>query len=133
MVVDLGVVLIGAACLIFVAAVIPALIEFRKTLAEFNDMIRLLKQELLPLLQEMHEVSRHVNEVAEHVESGAEHTSAFFRAIGGLGSSIQHVQDLLHTRGGSIMTNSLVLGAGVRAATSILVKRLRQRSTTNGQ
>jgi uncharacterized protein YoxC len=122
---ELGVLLIGASFLLLALAVIPTLIELRRTMAEVKSMVAMLNTEFVPLLREMRAVSEHINALADQAEHGVERASELFDAAGRLGHTLQRVQSVLEHS--PIVTNTLVVGAGVRAAIDVLRQRF-QRS-----
>ncbi len=131
---ELGILLIGAAVVALVAVLIPTLIELRKTMTEAKELLALVRTETLPLLREVREVGENVNVIAEQVRVGGEYATNFLRAVGNLGTSIQHAQDIVRGKSSNVVSNIMVLGAGIRAATDVVMRRVRkERSPFNGR
>ena len=131
---ELGLLLIGGACVIVAVAIIPTLIEVRKTLVEAKVLLELVNSEMVPLLREIRAVSEHINTLADRATGGVEQASVLFDAMGELGRKLQSVQRVVEQRGTSMAVRVAILGAGMKAAAGAWRHRWqRQRSASNGR
>ncbi len=144
---EMGVLMIGIACLVIAGALIPTLIELRKTARESSRAVEIVNTELGPLLKEMRTATGEFSQFMDQAQSSVEHASMLFHAIGDLGDRLQRaqehvggfwqrVQEALLPGKSNALVHWLTVGSGLAAAGTFIKQRLHhatERSQTNGQ
>ncbi|MGQ0810678.1 MAG: DUF948 domain-containing protein [Nitrospiraceae bacterium] len=125
MIVEIAAILVAVAFAVLVGYLVPMLIQIRKTLAESEQLLARMNNELPSLLTELRAMSQNLNDLADQTRGGVEHASVLLHAVGEIGDSVQHVHSLVRGSGGSLLTNVVSMVAGVKAATAVMKNRLR--------
>jgi uncharacterized protein YoxC len=102
------------------------LIQVRKTVAESEQLLAKMNNDLPPLLGELRAVSHNVNDLTEQARMGVEHAAVLLHAVGEVGESVQHVHDVVKGSSGSMLTNMASVVAGFKAATKVMKERFRE-------
>ena len=124
-IVEIAVILVAAAFTLLVGFLVPVLIQVRKTVAESEQLLAKMNNELPPLISELRAVSHNVNNVTEQARIGVEHATVLLHAVGEVGESVQHVHEVVKGSSGSMLTNMASVVAGFKAATKVVKERFR--------
>ena len=124
-IVEMAAILVAVAFAVLVGYLVPVLIQVRKTVAESEQLLTKMNQDLPPLIGELRAVSHNLNDLTEQARGGVEHAAALLHAVGEVGESVQHVHDVVKGTSGSMLTNVASVIAGLKAATQVMKERFR--------
>ena len=124
--VEMAAILVAVAFAVLVGYLVPMLIQVRKTVAESEQLLTKMNQELPPLIGELRAISHNMNDLTEQARGGVEHAAALLHAVGEVGESVQHVHDVVKGSSGSMLTNVASVVAGFKAATQVMKERFRE-------
>ena len=125
-IVEMAAILVAVAFSVLVGYLVPMLIQVRKTVAESEQLLTKMNQDLPPLIGELRAVSHNLNDLTEQARGGVEHAAALLHAVGEVGESVQHVHDVVKGTSGSMLTNVASVVAGLKAATHVMRERFRE-------
>jgi len=125
-IVEMAAILVAVAFALLVGFLVPVLIQVRKTVAESEQLLTKMNQDLPPLIGELRAVSHNLNDLTEQARGGVEHAAALLHAVGEVGESVQHVHDVVKGTSGSMLTNVASVVAGLKAATHVMRERFRE-------
>jgi uncharacterized protein YoxC len=132
MVVEIAAILVAVAFAVMVGYLVPLLIQVRKTVAESEQLLARMNQELPALITELRSMSQNLNDLADQTRNGVEHASVLLHAAGEVGESVQQVHNLVKGSGGSLLANMASMIAGFRAAKAVVKERLKEGGNYNG-
>ena len=132
MVVEIAPILVAVAFAVMVGYLVPLLIQVRKTVAESEQLLGRMNQELPALITELRSMSQNLNDLADQTRNGVEHASVLLHAAGEVGESVQQVHNLVKGSGGSLLANMASMIAGFRAAKAVVKERLKEGGNYNG-
>lgn len=124
--VEIAAILVAVAFALLVGFLVPVLIQVRKTVAESEQLLAKMSNDLPPLIGELRTVSHNVNDLTEQARMGVEHAAVLLHAVGEVGESVQHVHDVVKGSSGSMLTNMASVVAGFKAATKVMKERFRE-------
>ncbi len=124
--VEIAAILVAVAFAVLVGFLVPVLIQVRKTVAESEQLLAKMSNDLPPLIGELRAVSHSVNDLTEQARMGVEHAAVLLHAVGEVGESVQHVHDVVKGSSGSMLTNMASMVAGFKAATKVMKERFRE-------
>jgi uncharacterized protein YoxC len=124
--VEIAAILVAVAFALLVGFLVPVLIQVRKTVAESEQLLAKMNNDLPPLIGELRAVSHKVNDLTEQARMGVEHAAVLLHAVGEVGESVQHVHDVVKGSSGSMLTNMASVVAGFKAATKVMKERFRE-------
>ena len=124
--VEIAAILVAVAFALLVGFLVPVLIQVRKTVAESEQLLAKMNNDLPPLIGELRAVSHNVNNLTEQARKGVEHAAVLLHAVGEVGESVQHVHDVVKGSSGSMLTNVASVVAGFKAATKVMKERFRE-------
>ena len=124
--VEMAAILVAVAFAVLVGYLVPMLIQVRKTVAESEQLLAKMNNDLPPLISELRAVSHHMNDLTEQARMGVEHAAVLLHAVGEVGESVQHVHDVVKGSSGSMLTNMASVVAGFKAATQVMKERFRE-------
>ena len=124
--VEIAAILVAVAFALLVGFLVPVLIQVRKTVAESEQLLAKMNNDLPPLIGELRAVSHNVNNLTEQARKGVEHAAVLLHAVGEVGESVQHVHDVVKGSSGSMLTNMASVVAGFKAATKVMKERFRE-------
>jgi len=124
--VEMAAILVAVAFAVLVGYLIPMVIQVRKTVAESEQLLAKMNNDLPPLIGELRAVSQRVNDMTEQARTGVEHAAVLLHAVGEVGESVQHVHGIVKGSSGSMLTNVASVVAGVKAATHVMKERFRE-------
>jgi uncharacterized protein YoxC len=125
-IIEIAAILVAAAFALLVGYLVPVLIQVRKTVAESEQLLAKMNQDLPPLIGELRAMSHNLNDLTEQARGGVEHAAALLHAVGEVGESVQHVHDVVKGSSGSMLTNVASVVAGLKAATKVVKERFRE-------
>ena len=125
-IVEIAAILVAVAFALLVGYLVPVLIQVRKTVAESEQLLAKLNNDLPPLIGELRAMSHNVNDLTEQARGGVEHAAILLHAVGEVGESVQQVHNVVRGSSGSMLTNVASVIAGLKAATQVLKERFRE-------
>jgi uncharacterized protein YoxC len=125
-IVEIAAILVAVAFVLLVGYLVPVLIQVRKTVAESEQLLAKMTNDLPPLIGELRAMSHNVNDLTEQVRGGVEHAAVLLHAVGEVGESVQQVHDVVKGSSGSMLTNMASMVAGFKAATKVMKERFRE-------
>ncbi len=126
-IVEMAAILVAVAFAVLVGYLVPVMIQVRKTVAESEQLLAKMNNDLPPLIGELRAVSHKVNDLTEQARRGVEHAAVLLHAAGEVGESVQHVHDVVKGSSGSMLTNVASVMAGFKAATHVMKERFREK------
>ena len=125
-IIEVAAILVAAAFALLVGFIVPVLIQVRKTVAESEQLLAKMNNDLPPLIGELRAMSHNVNDLTEQARTGVEHAAVLLHAVGEVGESVQHVHEVVKGSSGSMLTNVASVVAGLKAATKVVKERFRE-------
>ena len=125
-IIEIAAILVAAAFALLVGFIVPVLIQVRKTVAESEQLLAKMNNDLPPLIGELRAVSHNVNDLTEQARTGVEHAVVLLHAVGEVGESVQQVHEVVKGSSGSMLTNVASVVAGLKAATHVMKERFRE-------
>ena len=125
-IVEIAAILVAVAFALLVGFLVPVLIQVRKTVAESEQLLAKMNNDLPPLIGELRAMSHNVNDLTEQARRGVEHAAVLLHAVGEVGESVQHVHEVVKGSSGSMLTNMASVVAGFKAATKVMKERFRE-------
>lgn len=125
-IVEIAAILVAVTFVVLVGFLVPVMIQVRKTVAESEQLLAKMNNDLPPLISELKGVSRNVNDLTEQARLGVEHAAVLLHAVGEVGESVQHVHEVVKGSSGSMLANVASVVAGVKAATKVMKERFRE-------
>ena len=125
-IIEIAAILVAVAFAVMVGYLVPMLIQVRKTVAESEQLLTKMNNDLPPLIDELRSMSHRVNDLTEQARTGVEHAAVLLHAVGEVGESVQHVHNVVKGSSGSMLTNMASVVAGLRAATHVVKERFRE-------
>jgi uncharacterized protein YoxC len=125
-IVEIAAILVAVAFALLVGFLVPVLIQVRKTVAESEQLLAKMNNDLPPLIGELRAMSHNVNDLTEQARRGVEHAAVLLHAVGEVGESVQQVHDVVKGSSGSMLTNVASVVAGFKAATKVMKERFRE-------
>ena len=125
-IIEMAAILVAAAFALLVGYIVPVLIQVRKTVAESEQLLAKMNNDLPPLIGELRAMSHNVNDLTEQARIGVEHAAVLLHAVGEVGESVQHVHEVVKGSSGSMLTNVASVVAGLKAATKVVKERFRE-------
>ena len=125
-IVEIAVILVAVAFVVLVGFLVPVMIQVRKTVAESEQLLTKMNNDLPPLLGEIKAASQHVNELTKQAREGVEHAAVLLHAVGEVGESVQQVHHVVKGSSGSMLSNVASVVAGLKAATHVMKERFQK-------
>ena len=125
-IVEIAVILVAVAFAVLVGFLVPVLIQVRKTVAESEQLLAKMNNDLPPLIGELRAMSHNVNGLTEQARMGVEHAAVLLHAVGEVGESVRHVHDVVKGSSGSMLTNVASVVAGFKAAIQVMRERFQK-------
>ena len=124
-IVEMAAIFVAIAFAVLVGYLVPVLIQVSKTIAESEQLLAKMNNDLPPLVGELRAMSQNMNDLTEQARMGVDHAAVLLHAVGEVGESVQHVHDVVRGSGGSMLTNVASVVAGLKAATQVMKERFR--------
>lgn len=125
-IVELAAILVAVAFAVLVGYLVPVLIQVRKTVAESEQLLSKMNQDMPALVSELRAMSQNLNDLTEQARGGVEHAATLLHAVGEVGESVQQVHNVVRGSGGTLLTNVASVVAGFKAATQVMRERYRK-------
>ena len=125
-IIEVAAILVAGAFALLVGYIVPVLIQVRKTVAESEQLLAKMNNDLPPLIGELRAMSHNVNNLTEQARTGVEHAAVLLHAVGEVGESVQQVHEVVKGSSGSMLTNVASVVAGLKAATKVVKERFRE-------
>jgi len=125
-IVEIAAILVAVAFALLVGYLVPVLIQVRKTVAESEQLLAKMNNDLPPLIGELRAMSHNMNDLTEKARGGVEHATVLLHAVGEVGESVQQVHNVVKGSSGSMLTNVASVVAGFKAATQVMKERFRE-------
>lgn len=124
--------MLGAVAVAVVAGyLVPLLIQFRRTVAESEQLLVKMNVEVPLLVAELRVMSQNLNEVTTQARGGVEHAAVLLHAMGEIGESVQQVHDVVRGSSGNLVTNAVSLMAGFKAITQAVRARMNHKGDSH--
>lgn len=111
------------AAVVLVAALVPMLVQLRRTAEESERLLRRMNEDMPVLFREATQAAQNMNQVAGDLRQAAAHARVLGDAVGGVGETINEVRELVRGGAGSLLTNVGSLLAGFRAAYGVFTQK----------
>jgi len=131
-IVEIAAILVAVAFAVLVGYLVPVLIQVRKIVAESEQLLVKMNNDLPPLIDELRAMSENMNGLTDQARMGVEHAAVLLHAVGEVGESVQHVHDVVRGSSGSMLSNVASVVAGFKAATQVMKERFRGEGGRNG-
>lgn len=125
--VDIFVLIITVVFLVIAAALVPLLLQLKRTAREADALLADLRRELVPTLREFREASERLNRASAQVEAGAGRAGTLLESLGEVGDSIHKVNRFFHRDMARYAGNAAGLWLGIRAAGKVILKGLQEK------
>ena len=125
--IDLYAFFIAVLVLLIVIFLIPAMLQLKKTARDLDHFLLETQRELVPMMKQLREASERINRASAKVERGAEKSEPLFASLTEMGHLVHDVNDFLHHDVGRYVGNAAGLWLGMRAASKVFLKQLRQK------
>jgi uncharacterized protein YoxC len=125
-IVEISAVLIAVAFAVLVGYLVPVLIQVRKTVAESEQLLSKMNQDMPSLVSELRAMSQNLNDLAEQARGGVAHAATLLHAVGEVGESVQQVHNVVRGSSGTLLGNVASVVAGFKAATQVMRDRYRK-------
>ena len=80
-IVEISAILVAVAFAVLVGYLVPVLIQVRKTVAESEQLLAKMNNDLPPLIGELRAMSHNVNDLTEQARMGVEHAAVLLHAV----------------------------------------------------
>jgi len=118
--VDVFTLIITILFVVIAAVLIPTLFQLKSTAKQVDDLVNEARRDLLPMLRELRQASERINQASDKAE-------VLFDSLGETGESIHKVNDFLQHDVGRYVGNAAGLWLGLRAASKVFVKQLKEQ------
>lgn len=112
---------------LLVCALIPALVQLRRTARQAEEFLGSVELELRPALSELQEVMRNLNRVSAQVSSGAEKMDGTLEAIAETGQTVREANQLVQHVVLPKLTTGAAFMTGLRVGLTTLIVGLMGR------
>ncbi|MEK7272323.1 MAG: DUF948 domain-containing protein [Nitrospirota bacterium] len=124
-IIEISAILIAVAFAVLVGYLVPVLIQVRKTVAEFEQLLAKMNADMPPLVADLRSMSQNLNDLADQARGGVEHAAVLLHAVGEVGESVQQVHNVVRGSSGTLLTNVASVVAGFKAATQVVRERMK--------
>jgi uncharacterized protein YoxC len=125
--IDVFSLIITVTFLLIAVFLIPTFLHLRNTSQRLDDFLKEAQRDVLPMVRELREVSEHLNRISKRIDEGSEKASLLMDSVGEVGESIQKVHHAIQHGIGRSAGNALGLWLGLRAASKVFLKKLKQQ------
>jgi uncharacterized protein YoxC len=130
-IVEIAAILVAVAFAVLVGYLVPVLIQVRKTVAESEQLLSKMNQDMPALVSELRAMSQNLNDLTEQARGGVEHAATLLHAVGEVGESVQQVHNVVRGSSGTLLTNVASVVAGFKAATQVMRERYRKEGESH--
>jgi uncharacterized protein YoxC len=132
MIIEIAAGIVAVAAVVFVAFLVPMLIQFRKTAEESTRMLQRMNEDLPVLFKEATQAAQNVNQVVTDMQEAASRARVLGEAIGEIGETINQMNGFARSWTGSLLVNASSLLVGFRAAYGVLKEKSSSRHQQEG-
>ncbi len=122
--VDLAAIIVAVAFVVLVGYLVPAILQLKRTVGQSERLLIRLNHELPGLIKEVKGTNENIRAMTEQARLGVDRATVFLNAVGDVGQTVNHVHHAMKGKGGSLLTGVTSLMAGVKAATSVMKRRV---------
>ena len=122
--VDLAAIIVAVAFVVLVGYLVPAILQLKRTVGQSERLLIRLNHELPGLIKDVKGTNENIRAMTEQARLGVDRATVFLNAVGDVGQTVNHVHHAMKGKGGSILTGVTSLMAGVKAATSVMKRRV---------
>jgi uncharacterized protein YoxC len=105
---------------ILIFAIVFAVMEVRKAIREWKEVLLLVKGEIGPTLQQLREALESVTAILADARQGVHNTMSLFEVIGNVGDSLKQVEKYIRGSGRNVLANVYGVKAGIKAALGVI-------------
>ncbi|WP_455243615.1 DUF948 domain-containing protein [Petrachloros mirabilis] len=124
-IVEIAAILVAVGFVVLVGYLVPVLIQVRKTVAESEQLMAKVNQDLPTLVAELRAMSQNLNDLTSQARDGVQHAAVLLHAVGEVGESVQQVHNVVRGTSGNMLSNVASVVAGFKAATQVLRDRMK--------
>lgn len=125
--IDLYAFFIAVLILLIVIFLIPMMLQLKKTARDLDSFLVESQKELVPMLRELRVASERINRLTDRAEKELEKSEPLFTSLAETGHMLHDVNEFLHRDIGRYVGNAAGLWLGMRAASKIFLKQLKQQ------
>ncbi|HKK01836.1 MAG TPA: DUF948 domain-containing protein [Desulfuromonadales bacterium] len=113
--------------LLIVIFLIPMMLQLKKTARDLDTFLVESQRELVPMLHELRQASERINRITDKADQGLDKSEELFASLAETGHMIHDVNEFLHRDIGHYVGNAAGMWLGMRAASKVFLKQLRQQ------
>jgi uncharacterized protein YoxC len=132
MIIEIAIGVIAVVAVVFVAFLVPVLIQFRRTAEESTRVLQRMNEDLPVLFKEATQAAQNVNQVVTDMQEAAARARVLGEAIGEIGETINQMNGFARSWTGSLLVNASSLLVGFRAAYGVLKEKSSSRHQQEG-
>ncbi len=122
--VDLAAIIVAVAFVVLVGYLVPAILQLKRTVGQSERLLIRLNHELPGLIKEVKGTNENIRAMTDQARLGVDRATVFLNAVGDVGQTVNHMHHAMKGKGGTILTGVTSLMAGVKAATSVMKRRV---------
>lgn len=122
--VDLAAIIVAVAFVVLVGYLVPTILQLKRTVGQSERLLIRLNHELPGLIKEVKGTNENIRAITEQARVGIDRATVFLNAVGDVGQTVNHVHQAVKGKGGTLFTGLTSLLAGVKAATSVMKRRV---------
>jgi uncharacterized protein YoxC len=111
-IIGIAAILAGAAFALLVGFLVPVLIQVRKAVAQAEQLLTTMNDELPPLISQSQATSHNIFELTEQARIGIKHATVLLHAVGEVGESVQSLHRFMKGSLGSMLAKVASMVAG---------------------
>ncbi|MDR4492853.1 MAG: DUF948 domain-containing protein [Nitrospirales bacterium] len=124
--VDLAAIIVAVAFVVLVFYLVPTILQLKRTVGQSERLLIRLNHELPGLIKEVKGTNENIRVMTEQARLGVDRATVFLNAVGDVGQTVNHVHHAMRGKGGTILTGVTSLMAGVKAASSVMKRRVQK-------
>lgn len=124
--VDLAAIIVAVAFVVLVFYLVPTILQLKRTVGQSERLLIRLNHELPGLIKEVKGTNENIRAMTEQARLGVDRATVFLNAVGDVGQTVNHVHHAMRGKGGTILTGVTSLMAGVKAASSVMKRRVQK-------
>jgi len=115
---------IAAAFVIQIVVLTYFILNTKNTLKSMENFIKVTQEHLVPLLSELKEGAKKLNSITSNIEETTKNVQHLSKAIGGLGTLIDELNNFVRRTGLSFSIKTASIGVGIKTALGVLARGL---------
>lgn len=125
--ISLAVIVMAIAFVAIAIALVPALIEIRKTAVCTREFLARTEADLKPVITELHDTLADVRALTATFNAGSTNLNTLFAAAGETGRGLRTISSAISGVSGVVSSSSLWL-TGVKVASKFIMERINKRN-----